>query len=570
MDKEKTSYIKRLPLSALFSFIFSFTILFYIPYEYLSLNQSSYNFTLQEATLPLVVLAIIVFVLMSLILPIFRGKAWKYISTVLVWFSLCGYIQSTYLNSNLGTLNGDAIVWTDMATQMVINTAIWLAVLILLIVLMNHFKQIWKYVVVFACVLVFIMQGTGLVSLIIENTSSSVEEQTSTDTSYLTSNHLADFSSNKNIVVFCLDRLDYDYFNNAINNDPSIKEGLKGFTSYVDCPTTYARTIIGANYLLTNYDKTAYKEPCEDFMVSSFNQDDTHIFKDLQDANYDIDVYDSVPDLLGRGSAFSDYIRNLSSNREKLDPVKLLSNIYSATVFKYLPLIAKPFFWSYTGDLNKGITDDEWDEHEETLNKVIDNFNTESDKPLFKFIHLIGSHAPYRLMEDGTPAGDDETATVETQTIGSLHITIKALEKMKELGIFDDATIIITADHASLSTDAEPTNGDTIPFMKEKRIAMLYKAPNQNDDFHESTAPVSQNNVPATIIRAAGLDYSSYGLCLDETNEANTKVRYAHKTLSEDGSSDEKEILTYEITGNSADFNNWKIIDTQPIEYKYY
>ena len=83
-----------------------------------------------------------------------------------------------------------------------------------------------------------------------------------------------------------------------------------------------------------------------------------------------------------------------------------------------------------------------------------------------------------------------------------------------------------------------------------------------------STAQVSQGNLIPTLIKSAGIKTDvDYGLSYFEVPEGEDRVRY-HKfelTVKPDS-----EIVTFKITGDGNDFNNWEITDRQLLKGSFY
>lgn len=71
------------------------------------------------------------------------------------------------------------------------------------------------------------------------------------------------------------------------------------------------------------------------------------------------------------------------------------------------------------------------------------------------------------------------------------------LQQLKDLGIYDNSTIIITADHGS------EARSQMIFFMKGKNET--------HDSMQTTNAPISLNDLVPTIVEAIGEDYAPYG-----------------------------------------------------------
>lgn len=176
----------------------------------------------------------------------------------------------------------------------------------------------------------------------------------------------------------------------------------------------------------------------------------------------------------------------------------------------------------------------------------------------FKFHHFIGAHEPYTLLENEEKSSK-ETDVVQ-QTKGSFNILFQAFSEMKELGIYEDASIIIVADHGSPGKWYQP-------LQKPNQIGLFYKPKGSiNTQLKNSDAPVSHLNMPATILNGAGLIYDNYGRTLDEIKEAEEIKRYYYRPVIYNASGDsewniykEERLLTYELKGHASQLANWKL-----------
>ena len=80
-------------------------------------------------------------------------------------------------------------------------------------------------------------------------------------------------------------------------------------------------------------------------------------------------------------------------------------------------------------------------------------------------IHLAGTHAPYTLDRAGRPAEGESTYV--DQGIGVLNIVAEYLRDLKDSGLYDEATIVVTADHGEWYL-ADEITGPTAPMLMVK------------------------------------------------------------------------------------------------------
>ena len=180
----------------------------------------------------------------------------------------------------------------------------------------------------------------------------------------------------------------------------------------------------------------------------------------------------------------------------------------------------------------------------------------------FKLYHLYGAHAPYIMNENGGWLAEGETSNVILQSRGCMKILFQYIERLKQLGIYDNTTIIITADHgqnylfdeshakSQEELGLEPTSSP-IMFVKEKNA-------HHENGLVISNAPVSHEEVLATVMEAVGGDAQKYGRTFKEIGEDEERERVFIY-----GRYPDLEFLKCTIQGDVMNASNWKV---EPIE----
>ena len=132
---------------------------------------------------------------------------------------------------------------------------------------------------------------------------------------------------------------------------------------------------------------------------------------------------------------------------------------------------------------------------------------------------------------------------------------------MKDLGIYDDATIIITGDHGKSTDFDTPIKPITTGlFVKPKGSSGTPLA--------ISSAPVSHANFQGTVAEAAGITSGEFGPSVFQVPEDADIVRqFLFRRDEPDYSASYLE--EFEIRGDSRDFANWRKVGVKPIEYVY-
>ena len=548
---DNRSYKDRLLSSGAVFLLFCYTFLFFGPFEMVAFGGNAMSYGWKDIWWILALPALAVLIIGSLLLSLLRGKLFNYSLNILFCLTLCGYLQAAFMNGELGILNGDAIDWFDKTGVMAANLLFWIGLTVVGSFLLYLNRKLWTRVVRFACLLLVVMQVASTFSIVLTSTGGS----NALDDYALSEDGMYEYAQSDNIIIFVLDRMDFDYLEPILRKDPGFFDPLTGFTGFNNATSSYARTQPALNHMLTG-SETAYFCPVEDFYKDSWTEDGKDLPAALNIQGYSVEFYTKLTYLFSDLSYAQKNVANVHPT-STVNGVAVLPKLLQLSAYRYCPIALKPFFWADTNYYNENV-----------LNPSIHTpyqFNdagyapgfreSTADRPQgsFKLYHFDGSHSPYTMKADGTAS--EESTSVTEQTMGSFHNLYAAFDRMRELGIYEDATIIITADHGSAVSDQKP-------LQKATRIGLFYKpAGNSQEPFAWSDAPVCTENIAATIAKAAGLpDAGNYGLALDAVTWENQPVRYYYKSIATSGSANEKTIYEYSITGDAANFDNWTII----------
>lgn len=120
----------------------------------------------------------------------------------------------------------------------------------------------------------------------------------------------------------------------------------------------------------------------------------------------------------------------------------------------------------------------------------------------------------------------EENGTRLSQARGSLKIVYEYIDEMKRLGIYDNATIIITADHGQNMDVMREAKNDMDYDMTSTPI-LFVKLPNEQHEEKpiSNTAPVSHTDFAATIINAVGGNATEYGRTFAEITQDEIRER---------------------------------------------
>lgn len=175
----------------------------------------------------------------------------------------------------------------------------------------------------------------------------------------------------------------------------------------------------------------------------------------------------------------------------------------------------------------------------------------------FTFIHMNGCHMPFKMNEDGKYVENGDPIPAVR---GCFKMIYNYLDEMKRLGVYEDATIIITGDHPS------PINDSKVP--TEPRLTALFikEAGKSGEPLAYSSSQVSQDNFLASIVKSTGIKTDNdYGRAYYEVPEGENVIR-RHKFQLSLGAD---YIAEFHINGNGNNFSNWTEMPRVNIGYLY-
>lgn len=525
----------------LVALLVSITFFLFGPVEYYMTNINEIWFSLNSIIGLLLAVALISTAAIYLILFILPDKLQKVFACLIFSIGLGLYLQGNFLNVSYGLLNGQDIAWGNYAKYGLMNTIIWVVIIIapLLLVKLIGFKKIFKAMKVVSLFIIAIQIVTMAILFL---TTSELKDKNENGRVGVTTKDLFTFSEDQNVLVYILDTFDAKYLNQLIQEDSELLNTLLAdFTYYPDTLGAFPTTKGALPQILTGqwYDNTI---PYSEYIKTAWDNSD--IYHNLMDKNFDIGIYANnlyIP------PQQKDILMNWSSG-EELSSTEKINNVgglvklyYKMVAFKYFPHYMKKPFVTYTGDLDAFTNDDMYSASNDFAfySKLKENGITLQKNKIFKIVHLYGTHPPY-IMDSNMQRV--ENSTVLEQGIGILKILNNLFEQLKQKGVYDKSKIIILADH-----------GD--PNLRAQNPIFMVKDQNDSGKLVLSDAPVSYEDLPdiySSAINGVSVnDYISTSCSADRTR------KFCYYEWFAEGSWDKDNlppITEYVISGKAIDF----------------
>ena len=512
-------YLKRC-LSLLFPVsLVAFLYLVYAPYEVFFANPSDMGSLIFTDFWWIFIVAFVCFVLISvLVLSFFTGRVFRWVVCLVFGLGIASYVQMMFLNGGLGILDGNIPSALTDPLQLGVNILIWAVILAIPLVL-NHFvPNILDIVVKYGSLIVTVLLLVSVIFMVVTAPVNAFERQ---DSYYLSAEDQFVLSANDNIVLFVVDYGANGYFDEVSELNPDVLDIFSDFTYYNNANCVYFGTIPSLNHILTGIQFDPSLTIDKWYAESWTSEKANYFYQTLKNEGYVVNIYTSqivvgVNSMVGKVSNVA-----LSTTDVLVDREGILSSFISNAYYKLFPNIVKinyhsivsGFDYSYlvrpNSESGKSYTMD--NPHFYSKLSEIGLSIKKDDTNLFVVQHVRGIHTPYRTDEY---CNVKEGATrIETEQ-GVIVLLSEYLSQMKELGVYDDATIIITADHGANSDGTR----QPVFLIKESGV--------RKEQLTVNSAPISHEDILPTILDVLGKEYQDIGFSIYDIDEDVQRQRF--------------------------------------------
>ena len=574
-----TAKEKLLPVIML-ALIAPFMVCFFGPFEIFGNNIDQFKFELGDFWLLCILLSAAIAAVVGTVLMLLRGRAFDVAYGIVFGISLMLFLQGNFLSMGMTSLEGDGAAEGSMGFgKILINTVIWLLIVggsVAVMLLLDKYRDTVRLV---SIVVLIAVLGSSLISFVTLSLTTDVYGDKSMvavteGDQVLTVKNLDTLAKEQNVIVFIVDRFDYEYYDVALRDCPEIFDELEGFTYFADYITKYPRTFPGALHVLTGVE-TDFSMSHDEYMTHAY-KNSQHL-TDIKNQGFDINVYTDDYYCYEDAGDMSAYAENLSGkvSYRIVQSASLAIDMIRLSLYRYLPFCAQ----GLVGNISTP-TFDKYVEYDMTYDifstdmaktygvMTEDDFTLrESDKG-YSFIHIDGCHkstiydSDFNELPEGDPNGlKNSTVNVMTQ---SFKVISRYIAEMKRLGVYEDATIIITGDHASIGSDTK------MPSYAYVTALLVKPAGVSEGEIVNNYAQLDVDNVLATIKEASGIATDIPTVFEVPENEEQVRTLMFQRAYKNEAGKTVYENIEYEIRGNGKDFSNWTIVDQYPLNKSIY
>ncbi len=488
-----------------------FTGLFFGPLDIVNTNGAYLTFTAGDLFWPLLGLSALGTLMSAALLALLPQRAGEAVRALLFALAFLFYIQGVFLGKELNALDGTQFRWQDDPAAAWGNLALWLAVAAALTALALRFRETAGLLIPVACLALLLAQGVALATTWNPTADEGPNYQLDGSEQFV-------LSEQGNIIVITLDQVSPSLFEDVLALDPALEEVFRDFTYYDNMAASYSLTFPSLCALLTG-EKYDGSLPVKEYFQSAWHGDSAEYFYNtLHENGYIAKLYVesnyaalTAENMLGKAA-------NVVEAGSLVVRWPLLQRALSMSLYRYAPIMLKPLFCISTGQ----IVDVAEYRGAEKLCINTDFYPALLERGLqaqdgaknFVWYHTKGAHFPNTVGYDGLPLAKEADNSAESR-LNQLHGYMVAvadyLQRLKDLGLYDDAAIILSADHG---------------YYSDLQAVFLLKAPTQRQEaMSVSHAPIAQEDIPATILDLLGADYSPLGRSVYDIAEDESRVR---------------------------------------------
>lgn len=444
---------------------------FVVPSFTMLANSANYSGKYSDYAIVWGITSLVVTILIqSLICKACEESLW-WVKPLVLSLLLSTYSQYMFLNKDINKLNGaNVFEWSDHSIYSVVDLIIWLLIAAICLYLSRRKRELFEkaaFVVPLCLVTIWIV--TLLTQIFTAPKAAFERAEFAEDASeqYIV-------ARNKNVIVFVFDALDNIFISELYEEAPEYFDDFEDFTLYTNTCSVYDVTDMSLAQMFSGQ------------TIEGGGSDYEEFYNRLHNNGYVIDFYSydarySMPSL-------EKYIDNYRMVRRDdkviINYQYILKNSLNLVLYQTAPDVLKgivnlkniTFTDSVTfnsSDRQKAIYD-----NTEFLDNLTLSINDDYENALI-MQHLYGAH---------------ETCDFRAETINCLKIANKYIEELKRLNLYEEATIILTADHGMHDDmSIEYPTASTPMFM-------MHTAGESHDKMHISDAPEYHTDILPTIM----------------------------------------------------------------------
>ncbi|MBR2670511.1 MAG: hypothetical protein IKE36_12030 [Solobacterium sp.] len=485
-NKRRTQIIFDVILALGVSFALIYLLFVYGPLEIYAHNISEFWFDIYVMMTSIVPVFFLLWFLITGILLLVRrySQRWFMILSMVVFGTfLVFYIQGNFFVSNLPSMDGTTIIWSEYTKDMIISVCLVILVIAVLCLGDYFIRERMRGMMSLISVLISAVLVITTVSLAFStNILNRKLHYIITDQENMT------LSQDKNFLILLLDAVDSRMVYEQYTKDPeNYEEAFEDFMYYPDTAGAYSFTHEAVPFIMNG----VWYENDQDFHDLQLTEmANSPLFRTLEQDHWSIDYYDHDLLYITDEDTLTRY-RNAVPFASKFKSIwAYTAKQFNLTMYKYAPYFLKPltdydldsFIDLY--DVPEGTVLNSFEYSNASLyHQLLDEgFKAQEPGKSFKYYHLDGAHVPFQydldlnIIPKGSGNYDDSVRI-------SMKVAEAFVQALKQTDVYDSSVVIIIADHGYPYQNEGPT-GRGNPLL-------MVKGFDEHHEFTVSEAPVS-------------------------------------------------------------------------------
>lgn len=560
-----------------------FTLMLFSPVEVYTANPDSFGVEFRYIAVPMLCFAVLTTAalagLMNLLLFI-SEKLCSVFSKALLGLLFAFFAQSVFMEGNMPIVIQNDTRYNEYKTSVYANAVIFFLVFISPLAVHIAVKLIkkesskensmgaWMTAGFAAAIFIFNMGSSGLKLLNVD-----LDGYKGVHRQYLSYEPVMSLSKEENIVVFLTDRLDREWLDDVIEGYPELENEFSGFTYYRNNVSEGTSTFPVVPSMLT---ASNYKgEEWPDYLSNAWSGET--VAKKLKNSGYNVYLVPDSITTLSSVSQVNGQCDNVKEYREcelrlrifgKRAVLPVMVKLSLARMSPYVMKHRLTYWMGANFTRNFFAADDKSDAvgPQSNVNGDIkfyqymknNGLNSESEAKTFTFVHLNCAHAVDSSISSiyGFSGASDVYSTIR----GDLEIILEYIRSLKEMGVFDNTTIIVLGDHGRAPRELK---GGQDALNSAITSALLIKPARAAEERLkiDSDSELSTAFFSASILEYAGIDHSEYGYSYNDIINGGISTERFLRSYDFAGYGRMVYKALYKIVGNARDFENWERVE---------
>ena len=494
----------------------SFLLIVYGPVEVFYNNSGELSYNIKDVLLFMLPLFLLILLFLLCIFFIIRQISQKlefYILLLAFSGLIFLYLQGNIFTAKLPPLDGREIQWQEYGSENIKGLLLFLilvAAVFLLFFLLG--KEKTKNIIkVIALLLFFVLLLTGIMYC------AQCFDGIAGKEIYCTNEKILEMSEDSNLIIFLADQVDAEAFKEVMSVHEEYQDILEDFTFFENTMSGYAWTLRSIPFILSGQ-WFENEQPYWEYTPQAMNT--SPLFAYLENNHYRMGFYGPYGEYT---YAIKDLpFENLAEKNEHFTyPDKFIKMQIKLSGYRYLPYFLKPLCYLSADDLYlDALKTDEHSIHyivnSDFYKSVSDMDVSKTEDKCFKFIYILGAHAPFDYPAESESVEDYSYLSSIENTVSTFQLYLK---KLKEAGVYDNTAILFMADHGYAP---EYQNG----FGRQNPV-FLVKGIREKHPFQISDSPVSHVDLIDKYPALAEGEESTAVFSYPDNNRARRYLLYA-------------------------------------------